>query len=84
MYERYQPIFEGETYIRPQQSVDFTFNLEETDVHKRRFRMFFKGETKQFYYLKSEPKCIYNYLSIEDALNMKKTKSRMQCMRLLF
>lgn len=42
--------------------------------------MFFKGETKQFYYLKSEPKCIYNYLSIEDALNIEVAQQSAYCL----
>lgn len=80
MYERYQSIFQGETCIRPQQSVEFTFDLQEEDVQERRFRLFFKGETKQFYYLKSEPKCIYNYLSIEDALNIEVAQQSAYCL----
>ena len=48
----------------------------------RRFRLFFKGETTQFYYLKSEPKCIYNYLSIEDALNMEEAGASAYCLDL--
>lgn len=80
MYENYQSIFQGETSIKPQQSVDFVFDLKDTDVQKHRFRLFFKGETKQFYYLKSEPKCIYTYLSIEDALNIEEAQQSAYCL----
>ena len=80
MYERYNLIFQGERILRPNQTTKFTFDLTEEQLNENRFRLFFKGETKQFYYFKTEPMCIYDYMSINDALNSEQAQSASYCL----
>lgn len=80
MYEQYHQLFYGNTTLRPLECFDFTFELCDEEISKQRYRLFFKGESQQFYYFKSEPKCIYNYLSIDDALDMEHAQSSAYCL----
>ncbi|MBP3359494.1 MAG: hypothetical protein J6N52_01450 [Clostridia bacterium] len=83
MYESYAELYKGdELIIKPGEAAEFSLMLEENDVKNRAFRLFFKGETKVFYYFKNEAECTLFYHSIDDALDYKNSSCNAYCLNL--
>lgn len=79
-FEKYVRVYEpgNDITLRYGDSVKFNFNANSD----KEYRLFFTGETTQFYFWKGEYDCVAQYCNIEDALSNKKALIAPYCLDL--